>query len=276
MSEGLEKLRALGEQKLYEDTHIPLQQIRAILEENFDNFHKVQLSGFFSILEREYSVELTSSRAVATERFLQQAADKVDKGIFVTPENENKNGKSLYIAVIIVLFIGVLLYNMSFSDSGDEDTEHLNDTLIENIGHDIEPAESRRVEENLTNESDVVEDINSTMKENEEDISESEVEVTTQQAVEESFKIFAKSKVWSGYIDTKENKKYQKTFKGELDLDPQKSWLLVFGHPYINIYIDGEKTEFKSKKSKRFFYNNGTVRNISAKEFKRLNRGRKW
>jgi len=36
MSEALDRLKKLGAQKIYEDTHIPINQVQAILYENFD------------------------------------------------------------------------------------------------------------------------------------------------------------------------------------------------------------------------------------------------
>jgi hypothetical protein len=274
MSEGLEKLRSLGAQKIYEDTHIPLQQIRSILEEFFDDFNKVQLSGFISILEREYSIELEDLRVKSSEHFLEKSKSSVDKGIFVTPESKPKSGKGLYIFIILILFVGVVVYNIKNSNESSDNLKEISEPLVENVESYVAPQLEQLIEENASKETldDMQTELNATTKE---EVSKPEV-VVEEKAVQDSFKIVAKTKVWAGYIDTETNRKYQKTFKGELDLDPNKSWLLVFGHPLVYIYVDGKQVVFKSKKSKRFFYSNGTIRNITAKEFKRINRGRRW
>jgi len=275
MSEELELLQKLGAQKIYEDTHIPLQQVQAILQKKFGEFHKVQLAGFFSILEREYNIKLTLLRKEAAEEFEQRGTIE-DKGIFVTPEMPKNSNKMLYIGIAILFFVGILLYNTVLSNSTDEAIETLDDTVIENVTKSLEPQNRNVIDENVTkklNETEI-EEINATFVENESPLEEEKV--ITEKVVESSFKIVSKSKVWVGYIDTKANKRHQKTFKGELTLDPEKSWLFVFGHPYVNFYVDGENVSFKSKQNKRFFYNNGVVRSITAKEFKRLNRGRRW
>ncbi|MDQ7066722.1 MAG: hypothetical protein Q9M40_01260 [Sulfurimonas sp.] len=103
-----------------------------------------------------------------------------------------------------------------------------------------------------------------------------EVEIEEIKKVPESFKIRAKSKVWFGYIDVVTNKKSQKTFKGEIDLDPTKKWLLIFGHGYIDMFIDGKKVEINSRDNTHYLYENGSVKAITADEFKKLNRGSKW
>ncbi|WP_434657458.1 hypothetical protein [Sulfurimonas sp. NW9] len=79
-----------------------------------------------------------------------------------------------------------------------------------------------------------------------------------------------------GYIDVATNKKYQKTFTGEFDLDPDKEWLLIFGHGYIDIVTDTEKKKFNSKKTLRLLYKEGAVKELTFEEFKRLNRGSSW
>ena len=67
-----------------------------------------------------------------------------------------------------------------------------------------------------------------------------------------------------------------KTFTGEFDLDPNKEWLLIFGHGYINVIINSEQKKFNSKKTLRLLYKDGTVTQLSVDEFKRLNRGNSW
>jgi Glu-tRNA(Gln) amidotransferase subunit E-like FAD-binding protein len=280
MSEGLEQLRSLGAPKIYADTHIPLQHIRAILQEDFSSFHKVQLAGFFSILEREYGLDLAALRKSADEEFSQRAETE-DKGIFVTPEIPKNGNKKLYFALAILFLIAILLYNILLMRNSEKEIESVDNRLIESVTQSIEPKQPQEQESNTTLQAVVPEISEAAQEETNssvEEVAQEEkvVEIAQEEAVVKTFKVTANTKVWAGYIDTKANKKHQKTFKGTLELDPQKSWLFVFGHPYVNFSINGKSIVFKSRKSKRFFYNNGEIRPVTAKEFKRLNRGRRW
>ena len=92
----------------------------------------------------------------------------------------------------------------------------------------------------------------------------------------ESLTIAPKTKVWVGYIDVVSNKKYQKTSKQAFDLDPKRDWILVFGHGYVDIIIDGEKKKFSKKNTLRLLYKEGELSELTFNEFKRLNRGNAW
>jgi hypothetical protein len=94
--------------------------------------------------------------------------------------------------------------------------------------------------------------------------------------VVKSFKIIPSSQLWIGYIDLSTYKKYQKLFTGELDIDPNKDWILTLGHGYVKIEIDGEVTEFNDKLNIRLLYKDSKISKISFSEFKELNRGNKW
>ena len=67
MSSGLEKLRSIGAQKIHEQTHIARQHAQALLHESFDDMSRIHFLGFISILEREYSVDLSDLKAKAVK-----------------------------------------------------------------------------------------------------------------------------------------------------------------------------------------------------------------
>jgi len=94
--------------------------------------------------------------------------------------------------------------------------------------------------------------------------------------VEKSFKIIPKTELWIGYIDLSNHKKYQKLFKGELEIDPNKNWILTLGHGYVKVEINGEVEEFKDKMNIRLLYKDSKLSKINFKEFKKLNKGSKW
>ncbi|MDQ7043088.1 MAG: hypothetical protein Q9M34_06100 [Sulfurimonas sp.] len=266
MSEELEKLKSLGAQKIYEDTHIPVLHVQAILYSSFDSLQRVQFLGFISILEREYHVDLSSLKASGTAYFDDLDAQKLDESLVVIP-NKRKQKGSTYFVIFIVLVMMVIIYNLGdFNEEGIEEPK-VDNVLIQKVQESIKPLE----------EANTTIDVNSTINvTSTQDIVLEEEELKEVQKLPQSFKIRAKSKVWFGYIDVATNKKNQKTFKGEIDLDPTKKWLLIFGHGYIDMFIDGKKVEINSRDNIRYLYENGSVKAITIDEFKKLNRGSKW
>lgn len=80
MSSDLEKLKEIGAQKIFEQTHITKEHIQAILHKSFEGLTKVQFQGFVSILEREYQVDLKDLKSDASE-FYNHYEDKFLKKI---------------------------------------------------------------------------------------------------------------------------------------------------------------------------------------------------
>ncbi|MDF1883719.1 hypothetical protein JHD49_07210 [Sulfurimonas sp. SAG-AH-194-C21] len=260
MSEELTKLKSLGAQKIYEDTHIPVLHVKAILEHNFDSLQKVQFLGFVSILEREYSLDLSSTKASGIAHFDDKDAENLDENLFIIPKKK-KNSNATYSVIAIIIFIIVMVYKVGSFGEDQVKEQVVDDALIHKMQETMKPVVK-------------VEEVNTTLEVN---TTQAIVEIIEPvEVIPKSFKIVTKSKVWVGYINVKTNQKKQKTFKGEIDLDPEKKWLLLFGHAYIDMYIDGEIVKVNSRDKIRFVYEDGSVEAISAKEFKKLNRGRKW
>ena len=272
MSEALERLKNIGAQKIYEDTHIPVEQVQAILYENFDGMNKVHFMGFVSIIEREYGEDLSSVRAHALEYFDLNSTSKDvirDETLF-TPMESKKKLSAFYLIAVIVLFVSAAIYMMNGAD-----THRLEKMIQTNMPTKQETKIVVDNNESDTNSSDVNEsklaDINIT--EAKEVV---EKKVVPPKAIIHALKIVARKKVWLGYIDVATGKKYQKTFVGDLELDPTKEWLLFFGHGYVDIVVDGKKESFSSKNRLRIHYQDGEIQKISLDEFKKLNRGKAW
>jgi len=51
---------------------------------------------------------------------------------------------------------------------------------------------------------------------------------------------------------------------------------LVCGHGDLNIEVNSEIEEFKTKKNLRFSYIDGVLKMLTYSEFKELNRGKEW
>ncbi len=261
MNEELEQLQKIGAQRIYEETHIPLLTVQALLHSSYDGFTRVQFLGFVSILEREYKLNLTQMRLTGLTHFDEDK--EFEEGVFVVAKESQK--KTYLLVITLIIFLIGILYQI-FVVNKEEEVKIIDNTKIEELKKSIEPV---IVENNITEK--VV--LPSKKKKKVEVVIAPKKQALKQAS---SLVIESKSKVWFGYIDVATNKKYQKTFHGSTKLDPNKSWLLIFGHGYINIIINSEVHKFTSPSTVRFLYKEGELEKINEKEFKRLNRGSKW
>lgn len=264
MSNGFDKLKSIGAQKIHEQTHIARHNASAILQENFETMTKIQAFGFISILEREYGVDLTSLREKAEDSFkveeIEVKETPENTKVFVAPKKK-KNYTLVYVGVALIIFVVAVFFTLDLSSTAATKTSShsIDNSAIESARENIEG--------NITSEI-IVEDNNETLE-----VVMIEPEIVE---VEKSFKIIPKSQLWLGYIDLSTYKKNQKLFSGELDLNPKKDWILTLGHGYVKVVINGEVTEFKDKLNIRLLYKDSKISKISYKEFKKLNRGNKW
>ncbi len=97
-------------------------------------------------------------------------------------------------------------------------------------------------------------------------------------AVTNELYIMPDSKVWIGTINLETLKKHDfLTPRGKkVDIDTSKNQLIMIGHKFVKIYLNGEKIKFKRKGPIRFKYINGELTEINRKEFNELAKGRQW
>ncbi len=265
MSNGFDKLKSIGAQKIHEQTHIARHNASAILQENFENMTKIQALGFISILEREYGMDLSTLKEKAEDFFKVEESEVKETPentkVFVAPKKK-KNYTLVYVGVALIIFVVAVFFTLDLSSTAATKTSShsIDNSAIESAKENIEG--------NTTADIIIVEDKNETLE-----VVIIEPEVVE---VEKSFKIVPKSQLWLGYIDLSTYKKHQKLFRGELDIDPEKDWILTLGHGYVKVVINGEVTEFKDKLNIRLLYKDSKISKISYKEFKKLNRGNKW
>lgn len=280
MSEGFEKLKSIGAQKIHEATYISRAHVQAILNENFEEMHSVQLAGFISILEREYGVDLSDLKNKSKSYYNQsEATAKKENPIKVLGTYNKKRDLTLiYMAVGVVIFILFAIFTFSSSDS---EPQKVDNTLIESAQNNISAAQS---EQNIS-----VPDENSTINEavpNEAEVLEKNAtaakaavlapKAEAAVATPPSFKIIPNYEVWLGYIDLSTEKRYQKVSAKEFDLDPSKEWLLLFGHGLVSVEVNGVIKKFTTREKIRFLYKNSELKEISEEEFKSLNKGKGW
>ena len=284
MSEGLKKLKAIGAKKIYETTHIPVGHVQAIIDENFEDLSRLQFLGFISILEREYGCDLSDVKAKGELYFDEQEASKevvINESIYKAP-SKKRNFMLLYAILAATIFIIAVVVSMSSSQESIKSDAVVNDEIIEEVHESIlQDANTTTAQATLAKEEASVaqNDTNDSVAL----ISESTDKVVeTKKSVEEkaikntTFVIAPRKRVWLGYIDLTKQKRYQKTFKTKLKLNPNEEWLLFFGHGNINIITDKGTEKFSSRNVLRLYYKDGIVRQVTPAEFKKLNGGRKW
>ncbi|MEK6658794.1 MAG: hypothetical protein AABY36_03830 [Campylobacterota bacterium] len=310
MSEDFEKLKSIGVQKIHEATHIPRVHVQAILDENFEDMHSVQLAGFISILEREYSINLSKLRDKSKEYFeSKKPVHKTKKSATLLIASKKKRKLTpVYIALGVVVFVMFAIFNKpsdseiskidnsaikSAQDSllvvaDEKNASKADDNTTTNAQNPLESATQQEIMQNPVEpvaqliKQEAVQDVTPeaiakvvqevTQEANKTAVIEPSKETTH----ESSLKIISKNKVWLGYIDLSDYKQNQKTVVGEFTLDSAKNWLLVLGHGLVEIEVGGVVKKFEKAQNIRFSYINSELKEIDAEEFKKLNRGVKW
>jgi len=185
-----------------------------------------------------------------------------DVKVFVTPKKK-KNYTLLYLIVVVVIFAVAVSFTLDLSSTASTKAK----------AHPIDNSAIENAKDSMSQNA-TIEDKNTTVVAPE-PVAPVIVEPEPVKIVK-SFKIIPSAELWIGYIDLSNHKKYQKLFTGELEIDPNKNWILTLGHGYVKIEIDGEVTEFKEKMNIRLLYKDSKLSKINFKEFKKLNKGNKW
>ncbi len=264
MSESVDRLKSIGAQKIYEDTHIALKHVHSVLDESFDGLAKVQFIGFISILEREYHLDLSELKERGLAHFQEQNQDEVDEsGVFVTPKR-SKNLTPLYVGAALVLIVIVALFNFLQTDEIPKTVQ--NNEIIQQA--------QKSIEKTVVPKNQQVE-LNTTLQQKQ-NAKQEEKQQVSQVLETRVVKIIPKNRLWIGYIDYESKKKKQLVTSTPLELDGSKEWLLSLGHGNIIVEIGDEKQELNKAQSVRFHYKDGILEPLSIAEFKKLNKGRLW
>ncbi len=264
---GIEKLRDIGANKIFEQTHIAKKFVEDILNGNFASMNKIQFAGFISILEREYNVDLHELRETYNDKFNKSESTKGEPFVISAQESEkNAENKKLYIAGGLIA-AGVLLAILSFSNTSDEkktpQTEVLEVTIQESDELDTITIQEAKVNLNHLGNTTV-------------QALQPKEEVTIEPVHLGKFEIIPRSELWVGIIELETFKRTQRLGSDPFELPSDKSWLLVMGHGYVNFEVNGEEQKFKDENKVWFAYENGTLQKLTRSEFKEKNRGKAW
>ncbi len=248
--DGYEKLQEIGAQALHEDTHIPKEHARGLVDADFTNMNKIQFVGFISIVEREYGIKLGRLKEKGLEYFKENTQDfTIAQKLFV-PQSKKKRFAKFYILAALAIFMFVIFSNLSPLAETKKSNIVMDNTNIQKATTSIAP----KIEQVMLDEAAKAEE----------------------KRLSATFKILPKTLLWVGYINLDTGQKKQKTFTDELVLDPHGHWLLTLGHGNVDFDINGKLISYQTSRNLRFEYEDGKLSKISSAEFTQLNKGEKW
>jgi len=266
---GLEKLESIGAHKIFEQTHIAKKFVEDILNQRYSTMNRVQFTGFLSILEREYNIDLHELQ----EAYLKSSSSenvKANEPFIVSEQDENENtslsNKKAYIFVA-VLVVGALFLLFKPESKPEEKTSSTSKHTMQ-----IKP-----VEDELNNS--IIEEAKLNLDQLDNNITvevKKETERVTEPVHTRKFEISPRSKLWVGIVDLETFKRTQKMGSDPFELDPEKEWLLVMGHGFVNFEVNGQEQKYKDEKKVWFAYENGSLRKLNRTDFKEKNRGKAW
>ncbi len=267
---AVETLREIGVEAISAKTYIAPQNVRALLEERFDGFAPAQFSGFVTILEREYGVDLSSwrekyarDREPEAEPLQAQEHDPfTDAARAKRHRRYTVAGLAGLLAVLVVVTVVVL-----GGHRGEEKIE-LNNTAIEKAKENIEALSAASASKATQAAADAIQQSHQSEA--------AEEETTPEAVVYDDVIIRPRTKVWLGVIDADTHKRYTKTTAQPWRLDGSKSWLIVTGHGLLSLECGGVNASFAQRDRLLFLYEDGKCREIDATEFRARNRGRVW
>ncbi|MCF6330425.1 MAG: hypothetical protein L3I99_02605 [Sulfurimonas sp.] len=277
MSDGFEKLKEIGAQKIHEQTHIPKEHAHSIINKKFTKMNKIQYLGFISILEREYSIKLDSLKNSAKEYFQESEKDNktTTEKLFVVPQRKKSYTKH-YILLAVLILVAVAIFNTSTQEQSINTPSvdlKITEQPISTPSIDLKTTE--QLIDTPSPKPKTTTQIIQTAKKTVAKEKESEP-IVKEEAIPKVFKIIPNVKLWMWYADVNTNKKKQKTFSDEFELDADGHWLLALGHGDVSFMINGKLEEYKIQKNIRFEYKNHKLRKITYSEFLTLNKGKEW
>ena len=264
---GLEKLEGIGAHKIFEQTHIAKKFVEDILNGRYSTMNRIQFTGFISILEREYNIDLHELQ----EAYLKDSSTENVKGqepFIVSEQDENTKSSSNKSAYI---FVGLLVIGALFMLLKPESKP---EKKVSNTSKST--TQTKQVEKELNNSIMEEAKLNLTHLDTNAVVVTKEKVPVVEPVHTSKFVISPRSKLWIGIVDLETFKRTQKMSPDSFELDPDKEWLLVMGHGYVNFEVNGKEQKYKDENKVWFAYENGVLTKLNRAEFKEKNRGKAW
>jgi len=338
-SEGLEVVS--------EKTNISVNNLKKLLDLDFEGLNRVKALGFLSILRREYGLELDTIEDSIKSYFIEHASNDSEP-ILVSMDKEEKSPEFLKWIIIFAILGGVwYLYSIGKLDkllTKSADTQETNLTDIEELKSNIDNISEDNAQKSVivkqeNNETKIeiktapIEISNKSTKEQNKTKSNNKiatvtdkdsvkivVEVPKDKSGKEENKTIIISKdagveepqkpsevidsdttaqgyevadinqtitnitinpthgmLWYGFINinTGKKKEFMKDESTPFDLKGGK-WILTTGHGFLDVVSEVKTLSIADEKRHYFYIDNKDIKEISRKEFRRLNHGRMW
>jgi len=256
MVDGFEHLKRLGAQKVHETTHISKHNIELILDKSFSELKKIQFMGFISILEREYSIDLSELKAEYEAWHINKHENTAAQPKLSVDSSGKKTVDKRLVGVLAAA-AAVLIF-FALKDGSQPEAalpSDLNSDIVEEARMMMEQEENLSL---VTEETATAEDVEPVL------------------AIAQRLTIAPKMNLWIGMIDLSTFKRSQKLTDQPFDLDPEKEWLMILGHGQVKVEMGEKEFDLADKRRVRLYYKAGSVRQVSQEEFLVMNRGSDW
>ena len=311
-SSDLDKLKSMDLIEIARTTRIDAQNLEYIINKDFEKLANFNVKGYIKILEREFGLDLSdwiSEFEVAKEGFAPVKKAKVEQVYTRKMSPERSGGGWLLWLLITVLLIAAVFYfglYKSFNDFlgsllGEQNKTTYSDAPIvnntqkklENIGIDV-------VSRNATEDKFAIkQDLNTTpaMDENlsslnaldrsirierasikTEENSTDENATQSEPAPSKDLVLSPRGKMWTGIIDLKSGKKREMVINAPYVVASQgnEELLISTGHGMFELGTADGNVTVSARNTQKFHVKDGNITKISADEFLRLNKGKKW
>lgn len=273
---SFEDLQELGANSIHERTHISRVKVEQVLDKSFDQLNRVQFMGFISILEREYGINLESLRSEydSYKGFDPEMAISKPSAVLQASSNTRTFWIFGAIGVIVILMLLGSMMQGELSVAPKEEVLELSSAAIEVV--DTNFSEMNTTDVNATNDINITE-INTTQLMQEQNKSMATLDPEGKVLnFSNALSIKPSSKVWVGMMDLETGKKIQKVTKDPILIDSTKNWLFIFGHGRLEIVTSSGSKILKERNTVWFTYENGSLQQLTAEEFKIKNKGSSW
>lgn len=308
----LDKLKSMDLIEIARTTRIDAQNLEYIINKDFEKLANFNVKGYIKILEREFALDLSdwlSEFESAKASFVPVKKAKVEQvyGQRVSP-NKSGSGSLLWLLAMVLIigaifyfglyksfgeFLGSLLWEQNKTTYSDAPIVNNTQKKLENIGIDV-------VSHNATDEKFALKsDINAAAATDEnlsslnaldrsirierasiktEENSTDENATQSAPAPSKNIVLSPRGKMWIGIIDLKSGKKREMVINAPYVIASQgdEELLISTGHGMFELgKADGNVT-FSERNTQKFHVKDGNITKISADEFLRLNKGKKW
>ncbi|MCX6072853.1 MAG: hypothetical protein NTY39_00835 [Campylobacterales bacterium] len=274
-----EDLQNLGVDSLYEHTHITRYQIELLLNKSFDKLSRVQFMGFVSILEREYSVDLSSLKEeYDVQNPILPIFDSVTPSeVLQAPSTSRSKWIVGGIGAIALLLVIASMTQGELSSAPKEEVLKLNTPPFEIVKSNTSAEKNITVEINATeinlSESNTTSSVATVIP-----AEDNTTIVSDVQGVDfgHALSIQPSSKVWVGMMDLATGEKNQRKTSKPIVIDTTKNWLFIFGHGRLHIVTSEGSRTLKERNVVWFSYENGVLKQLSREQFEEKNHGSRW